>query len=110
MYSEKQRIRQAYMDGEKPLSKWSKSAMLKEIERRAETERPYLKGLLDDIKTIPLPAMKENLLYKTSCHMTGSAKRLTYFYSVDKASLEHLTKEVASVRAGGIEITPAHSQ
>ena len=52
-----------------------------------------LDSLMGDIKAIPLPQLKKYVLYKTSCHNTGNVKRPTFFYSVDKASLEHLTKE-----------------
>ena len=84
----------AYLDGEKPLSKWSKAEIVNIIKTMIESgEASTDKELLPAIEKLPLPVMKKWLLRKSSCHVTGNAGRHTYFYVLDKASLESMTRE-----------------
>lgn len=92
-YASKDAIR-AYKDGEKPLSKWSKSDIMQGIEEMIASGEATTKAeMLPHISRLPLPVMKKWLLRKSSCHKTGNTERNTYFYIIDKASVESMSCE-----------------
>lgn len=68
----------AYEDGEMPLSKWTKSAIL---ETMSELEMPA--DVIAEAKNLPVKALKDIFLYKSSWHHTSRMYNKTDFYSVN---------------------------
>lgn len=100
----------AYRDGEKPLSRWSKADIMAQVTHMIESGQTTVdEELIPHIKKMSLPLMKEWLLKKSSCHVTGNTNRHTWFYMVDKGSLEHLTKErIVQIIKGGEKDRNSH--
>ena len=82
----------AYEQGEKPLSKWTKADLLNEFEKGLPTLSDYLKDLYKDIlsinlveklKKLSLKELKNLLLTKSSYHHTSKYYNATDFYKVD---------------------------
>ena len=78
----------AYEDGEMPISKWTKSAILAAA-REIDAEKA------DMLRRIPLFALKKHFLICTSWHHTSLMYNPTDFYSIDEAAIESLTPEIA---------------
>ena len=79
------RAQEAYDDGEKPLSKWNKSDILKEIAKEGYDINILEKLTASEIKTL--------LLYKSSWHHTSSRYNKTDFYSINFEKIENLDIE-----------------
>lgn len=88
-YSMSNNAVEAYKNGEKPMSKWTKAAILE----RAEEISPEKAKLL---RIIPVGALRSHLLIYTAWHHTSSQYNKTDFYAVDEDALEELTPELAS--------------
>jgi len=78
-YSMSNRARAAYEDGERPISKWTKSDILEGI-------REFLddKNILEDIAKYPKDFLKRYFLEQTSWHHTSKLYRETDFYSINE--------------------------
>ena len=75
----------AYEGGERPLSKWTKKAILARIvELIAESEEngDIVEIDFDFIKALPLKSLKEFILYESSWHHTSKMYNRTGFYDV----------------------------
>lgn len=72
----------AYHTGEKPISKWTKQAILEEL----------IRGRVDTtlLSKVPAKALKNALLVKTSWHHTSSCFNQTDFFSVNLCKAESL--------------------
>lgn len=68
----------AYENGEKPLSKWTKAAILDAI-RKQEIE---LKCSKEKLRKLPVEVLKETCLIYSSWHHTSSHYNKTDFYSL----------------------------
>ena len=79
----------AYEYGEKPLSKWTKAAILDAI-RKQEIE---LKCSKEKLRKLPVEVLKETCLIYSSWHHTSSHYNKTDFYSLDINEIENLTDE-----------------
>jgi hypothetical protein len=91
-YSMSVRASNAYEHGEKPLSKWTKAAILNDLEEKEVSNLEY-------IKTWSLAKMKRNLLHCSSWHHTSKFFNQTDFYEViDKEEVEAFTKESDDAR------------
>lgn len=77
----------AYATGEKPLSKWTKAALLAEIEEEAGAE------ILELVKGLTAKELKDEFLRRSSWHHTGAFYNATVFYELDIEKLEDLAKE-----------------
>lgn len=77
----------AYEDGEKPLSKWTKTDIFEAINEQ-EVE---LKCSIEKLKKLPVKVLKEIGLMRTSWHHTSNHYNKTDFYSLDVKSIESLT-------------------
>lgn len=77
----------AYENGEKPLSKWRKSDILKAIEE-SEME---LKCSIEKLRKLPVKILKEVCLCYSSWHHTSNHYNETDFYSLDEEKIENLT-------------------
>lgn len=75
----------AYENGEKPFSKWTKADIVREI-RNSELEFNFS---MEKIKKVPVKVLRDRCLIKTSWHHTSSYYNTTDFYSVD---LDFLTE------------------
>ena len=85
------RAAEAYENGEKPLSKWTKKAIIEQIEEYIEEN-----GIICPIETLKKttsPVLKKLLLKRTSWHHTSYYANATDFYSVNYDVLEDLTQE-----------------
>lgn len=79
----------AYEDGEKPLSKWTKTNILEAIEQQ-EIE---LKCSIEKLKKLPTKILKEVCLVYSSWHHTSSHYNRTDFYSLDVDEIANLTDD-----------------
>lgn len=79
----------AYMNGEKPWSKWTKKELIDRI--KADGVEP-LCGM-EAIKGTPVEVLRKLLLRHTSSHHTSKFYNLTKFYSFDDDYLQILTKQ-----------------
>lgn len=79
----------AYEDGEKPLSKWTKTDIFDTIQEQ-ELE---LKCSMENLKKLPVKVLKEVCLHKTSWHHTSNHYNKTDFYSLDVERIENLTDD-----------------
>lgn len=82
-YSMSNNAVQAYSDGEKPRSKWTKSELL---EAMSSNQAELCKALTKD-------ELISILLYKSSWHHSSKFYNCTDFYSIDFEQLEELTAE-----------------
>lgn len=90
-YSMSNRAVEAYDNGEKPLSKWTKADMLEVIEA-------YISGKdmafnMTSLKKAPKVVIAELVLIKSSWHHTSSYCNATEFYAINLDILDQLTDE-----------------
>lgn len=85
----------AYANGEKPLSKWTKAAIIEAAEEylkddeNAEKKLEWLRaGRLDNLKRF---ALRQSSWHHTSCRYNS-----TDFYSLDEYALDDMTEEEAA--------------
>lgn len=69
----------AYANGEMPLSKWTKTAILRELQ-----DLEVSQDIIKIAKTLPLTDLKAIFLYKSSWHHTSKMYNRTDFYSVNE--------------------------
>lgn len=86
-YSMSNNAVQAYNTGEKPLSKWTKTAIVEALE---EQEAPA--EFIQAVKRQPLAALKQALLYQSSWHHTSKKYNRTNFYSVKEVDSDNATE------------------
>lgn len=79
----------AYEDGEKPLSKWTKTDVFDTMSEQ-EIE---LKCSMENLRKLPAKILKEVCLTRSSWHHTSSHYNKTDFYSLDINYIEELTNE-----------------
>ena len=79
----------AYEDGEKPLSKWTKTDIFDAINEQ-EVE---LKCSIEKLKKLPVKILKEICLIYSSWHHTSNHYNKTDFYSLDVERIESLTDD-----------------
>ena len=80
----------AYGRGERPLSQWTKSAILEEIKNIFD-ELPEEKAEM--IKKMTLTELRENFLNYTAYHHTGKFYNSTNFYQLNADRVENITVE-----------------
>lgn len=88
-YSMSNRAVEAYENGEKPFSKWTK----KEIIEKLTNEYSNVNFNLSVLKQAPAKVVKNLILVKTSWHHTSNRCNRTDFYSIDELQLSSLTNE-----------------
>ena len=79
----------AYRDGKKPLSKWTKKAILEALEEECEHGN-VPKEALDLAKGMTVKELKEKVLECTEWHHTSKFYNRTDFYSVDEENVLNL--------------------
>lgn len=93
-FSMSNRAVEAYANGEKPLSRWTKGDILDMAE-----EMDYTPDEIKLLESLPLSVLKSKLLYCSSWHHTSKFCNVTQFYSlypqgiVDIASLVSTSKK-----------------
>lgn len=80
---------EAYENGEKPLSKWTKTDIFEAINEQ-EVE---LKCSIEKLKKLPVKVLKEICLTYSSWHHTSNHYNKTDFYSLDVDRIENLTDD-----------------
>lgn len=85
-YSMSNRALDAYSNGERPLSKWTKAEIISAI-----SEIDPIKAEL--LKKVKLSTLKERVLSYSSWHHTSDRYNKTEFYSIDKDYINRLTEE-----------------
>ncbi len=85
-YSMSNNAVEAYEDGEKPLSRWTKKDIISAI-----AEIDPVKAEL--FKKVNLPVLKEKALSYSSWHHTSNRFNITDFYSIDEDFIEKITKD-----------------
>ena len=91
-YSMSKRAIEAYANGEKPLSKWTKSEILSIIKDSAE-EYGIDEEKIEALSKIKASVLKDKVLRYTSWHHTGSYCKPTDFYSVDLVGISKMSLE-----------------
>lgn len=79
-YSMSNNAKNAYLGGEMPLSKWTKSAILERVAEVYELDFECEKMKM--LKKLITPELKEHYLRNTSWHHTSKMYNKTYFYDV----------------------------
>lgn len=79
----------AYESGEKPISKWTKADILDEI----KSECLVLNCSESKLRNMPVKALKDMCLRRSSWHHTSNHFNRTDFYSLDIDKIESLTDE-----------------
>lgn len=92
-YSMSNNAIKAYNDGERPISKWTKKAIVDAINDAIANGDLTLKCDIKVIKTLPIKILKDVALYKSSWHHTSLHYNKTNFYSLDLDALEDLTDD-----------------
>lgn len=76
---------EAYQNGEKPKSVWTKALILQEIKPLVDKEKYIL------FSKIKKNILIENFLYQSSWHHTSKFYNKTNFYSLDTSAIEKIT-------------------
>lgn len=84
----------AYEDGEKPMSKWRKTDIIKAIEEAVKEEELTLNCSMDKLKKVPVKTLKRMCLSYSSWHHTSNHYNRTDFYSLDIIGIEKITDEI----------------
>lgn len=84
---------EAYENGEKPISKWSKKDILNSIDNAIENGELVLNCSKDKLRKVPVALLKELCLTCSSWHHTSNYYNRTDFYAVDLQKVELLTDE-----------------
>ena len=83
----------AYYNGEKPLSKWTKADIIEAIEDPIKEEELTLNCSMEKLKKLNAKVLKQICLYRSSWHHTSNHYNKTDFYSLDIDSIAELTDE-----------------
>ncbi len=83
----------AYKNGERPLSKWTKTEILAAIQKAIGNGELTLKCSPETLKKVPAKTLREMGLRHSSWHHTSNHYNRTDFYSLDMSWLESLTDE-----------------
>ena len=86
------RARRAYENGEMPLSKWTKSAMVEAILDSAVTRE--IDVAREDIERLTVSELRSNFLRKSSWHHTGALYNATDFWSINEDALTDIRNKI----------------
>lgn len=95
-YSMSKRATEAYYNGEKPLSKWTKADIIAAVKAYAKEEPIYCP--IEAITKATAQVLKDLLLYRTSWHHTSSYCNSTDFYSINTTLLSELSEGLLAER------------
>ena len=83
-YSMSNNAVEAYQTGEKPKSKWTKKDIIDELRNQIDD----LNVDINELDKLPISALREIALVKSSWHHTSSRFNRTDFYMVDASRIE----------------------
>ena len=86
-----ERAVQAYDNGEKPKSKWTKAAMLKEISECCEDFDLFFEP---EIKKMKKEEIFNTFFYESSRHHTSKYANITYFYALSDDAMYSFFREL----------------
>ena len=86
-YSMSNNAIEAYGNGEKPLSKWTKTDIIEAI----ESSGIELQCSMEKLRKLPVKILKEQCLYNSSWHHTSKHFNETNFYTLDEDRLSSIT-------------------
>ena len=92
-YSMSNNAVEAYENGEKPLSRWTKAEILEAIEDAISEGELTLNCTMDKLKKTPLKVLKKLCLCYSSWHHTSNHYNITDFYSLNIDRIEELIDE-----------------
>lgn len=72
----------AYTGGQKPISKWTKSAIIEACEQYLEEHESKI--TIEEIKKLSVATLKQEFLTNTSWHHTGALYNATNFYGINE--------------------------
>jgi hypothetical protein len=85
-FSMSNRAAEAYTNGEKPYSKWTKREILEKV-REISADKEQL------LSRLPLNTLKDTVLVRTSWHHTSSRCNRTDFYSVSDEAVQNFSED-----------------
>ena len=85
-YSMSNNAVEAYEDGEAPMSKWTKTAILRAVEE-------YDPTFYKELSVVPAAVLKDELLRISSWHHTSKMYHTTYFYKLNTDVIDNLTSD-----------------
>lgn len=101
-YSMSNNAVQAYNNGERPLSKWTKSDIISAVKTAVSDGTITITYKADDLKQLRVSVLRNVSLKRSSWHHTSSHYNRTDFYALDYSALERLTlddiKDIADVK------------
>ena len=83
---------EAYENGEKPKSKWTKAAFFEELNENLENYN-INNEKIHALKTLKVSILKERFLKKSSWHHTSNYFNRTDFYEINFNKIEEMTTE-----------------
>lgn len=92
-YSMSNNAIEAYENGEKPYSKWTKASVISAIKEAVENGEVHLPYSVSVFNSVPLGAFKSRVLEMTSWHHTSAKYNKTEFYSLRLDWLESVSAE-----------------
>jgi hypothetical protein len=84
---------EAYHNGEKPFSKWTKTNILETIKKSIYDEDLVLQCDFSLLQKVPVTELKNICLYCSSWHHTSEYYNRTNFYALDSQVISTLTNE-----------------
>ena len=93
----------AYEDGEMPLSKWTKSAILNEL-----VEQEANPDIIALAKKMTVAQLKDVFLYKSSWHHTSKMYNITDFYSVNPDAPMDVIENALNTSKPAKEVKPSY--
>lgn len=87
-FSMSNRAVEAYANGERPLSKWTKTDILSDLKKLGVDD-----GMIKELKKLSKQSLANAFLYCSSWHHTSSYCLKTNFYSVDELKAKNITQE-----------------
>lgn len=93
-YSMSNNAVQAYADGERPFSRWTKKEILEIIEDMMKTKELTLLCSMEKLRKTPAEVLKNACLSYSSWHHTSNHYNRTDFYSVSPEKIARLTDEL----------------
>jgi hypothetical protein len=91
-FSMSNRAVEAYEQGEKPISKWTKTAFFEELNENLKDYNISAEKI-NALKSLKVSVLKERFLKNSSWHHTSNYFNNTNFYSINYSKIEEMTAE-----------------
>jgi hypothetical protein len=100
----------AYEDGERPLSKWTKTAILEGITKAIKDDGLTLACSMNVLKKASVATLRDLYLWRSSWHHTSSHYNRTDFYSIDTSAIEDVTDDILVARKAAEQVAKAEKK